>query len=251
MRVAVSDYDGTLAVKGEVPGGNLAAITKWREMGNHFGLATGRDLGMILHETRRWDIPFDFLVCINGAALYDEELALIKATEIDDAVLPAVLRHPASNASMHIALMIEDPPRVFVRDRASWLLAVDLPHEKIEYDAVMAAKGIRQISLGYLGENEAIEWARQLTLNFSGRIAAHQNGNTIDITASGVDKGRGIKEVISAKGWQSAEVLAIGDGNNDLEMLAAFNGYAVDTASAEAKKAAKTVVASVAEMLGN
>ena len=40
MRLAVSDYDGTLKIDNAVSLENIAAVTAWRKAGNLFGIAT-------------------------------------------------------------------------------------------------------------------------------------------------------------------------------------------------------------------
>ena len=41
----------------------------------------------------------------------------------------------------------------------------------------------------------------------------------LEITAAGVNKGRALKWLVEQRGWSPEEVLAIGDGMNDLEMI--------------------------------
>lgn len=87
MRVAVSDYDGTLCIGEKVNERTLSAISQWRAAGNMFGIATGRDLSLLLIETGRWKIPYDFLICCNGALVYNHDLTRIMLSDIDDALI--------------------------------------------------------------------------------------------------------------------------------------------------------------------
>ncbi len=249
MRVAVSDYDGTLKRGGEVAAGDLAAIIKWMESGNKFGLATGRDLGMTLHETERHGIPFDFLVCMNGCSLYGRDRSLIQQTKMDDALIPELLNHPAADAAFHIAVMGQWQLSLFFRGGESWFLRVGIPYREISFDEAVSRKNVEQVSFGYVGRGETAEWARQLNRDFAGRLVAHQNVNSIDVNPAGTDKAQGVKDLLALKKWAPQDVLAIGDGGNDLGMLGAFGGYTLENAPDEVKKTAKCVVGSVAEML--
>lgn len=248
MRIAVSDYDGTMKIDGELRGEVIAAIWKWRENGNRFGIATGRDLRMTLHETDRWSIPFDFLVCVNGAAVYDEKKKLLQILEIDEAVIPDLLQHPAAMASLHYQLLGADPIRLFIRGD-SWFERMGIPFERVDFDTALAATGLGQISFAYIGPEECAEWTEALATDFGDRVAVHRNGSILDINRKGVNKATGVADMLKLMGWEAKEVIAIGDGGNDLEMIRAFHGVTVPNAIPEVRAAAKAVYSGVAEML--
>jgi Cof subfamily protein (haloacid dehalogenase superfamily) len=64
----------------------------------------------------------------------------------------------------------------------------------------------------------------------------------LDIAPEGVNKATALAEVVTALGYAAADVLAIGDGRNDIEMLAwAGRGVALGDASAEVQAAADHV----------
>lgn len=70
----------------------------------------------------------------------------------------------------------------------------------------------------------------------------------LDLAPEGVSKASGLEHVVDQLGLTAADVLAIGDGNNDKEMLAwAGLGVAMGQGSDRAKAAADQVTASVAE----
>ncbi len=82
-------------------------------------------------------------------------------------------------------------------------------------------------------------------------MAAHHNKTTIDINLVGVDKATGIEEIIRFKNWRPAEVLAIGDGGNDLGMITRFTGFTVPDADEAVVKAARKVFPDVPAMLAS
>lgn len=66
--------------------------------------------------------------------------------------------------------------------------------------------------------------------------------NYIEIGSSPDNKAKGIKKLVEILGISSSEVLVIGDGNNDLEMLASFPKSAcMNNGSQEAKKLARYI----------
>ncbi len=48
MKVASSDYDGTLFRQDVIAKSDAEAIRKWREAGHKFGMVSGRDHGMLV-----------------------------------------------------------------------------------------------------------------------------------------------------------------------------------------------------------
>jgi Cof subfamily protein (haloacid dehalogenase superfamily) len=70
----------------------------------------------------------------------------------------------------------------------------------------------------------------------------------LDIAPEGVNKASALADVVAALGFTSADVLAIGDGRNDIEMLAwAGRGVALGDACAEVRTAADDVTGTFAE----
>jgi Cof subfamily protein (haloacid dehalogenase superfamily) len=70
----------------------------------------------------------------------------------------------------------------------------------------------------------------------------------LDIAPAGVSKATGLTKVVGELGFTAADVLAIGDGRNDIEMLAwAGRGVAVGDACADVQAAADHVTGTFAE----
>ncbi len=84
MFILSSDYDGTLKTRILDLKINIQEIEKFRELGNIFILNTGRPFTSICREIRRFDIPFDYLCCQDGAVIFDEKLDVIKETTLSD-----------------------------------------------------------------------------------------------------------------------------------------------------------------------
>ena len=248
-RVAVTDYDGTLCLEGCVGDDTIAAIERWRRAGNVFGIATGRDLSLITHATNRWDIPFDFLICANGAAIYDSALNVLMQATIPDTVVPDVLRHPASRASMHLELCVEGALQIYVADERSWFPTLGAPYREISYEEALNAKNLQQISLAYSTFEECTAYTAAVAEAFGDTLNPQTNDVCLDITRAGVDKCSGILSLLSLKGWPEKGLLAIGDGGNDLPMIRRFGGFTVTGATDEIKAEAAGVYASVGEML--
>ena len=249
MLIAATDYDGTLCVRGKVDDAVLDAVRQWRAMGHRFGIVTGRDRDMILHPVGLLDIPFDFLVCCNGAAIYDQDTEMVAARYLDDAVIPRLLRQPAATASLHLELCRPEATLLHVLDPASWFPKLGTPFREVGLEEAYALMGLLQIGLAYRTEEESRRHADVLNTDFGEYLRAHQNGACIDVTAGEVNKAQGLHDLLAHYGWPEKNLLVIGDGGNDIPMLRRYKGFTVPNAKAEVKAEAAAVYDSVGAML--
>ncbi len=249
MRIAASDYDGTLNMRGAIAPETVAAIRAWRAAGNVFGIATGRDLSMLLPEIVRWDIGFDFLVCATGAIVYDGDLSVLHRTDIDDAAVPRLLAHPAAEASQHCAVFADGTAYLHLNGTGSWYPKLNVPYTKVTMAQAAAMRGVQQISLTYPDAAQAAMHARDLNEVFDGALHAYQNGWCIDVARAGISKATGLNALLAAKGWPEEGLLAVGDGRNDLPMIRRFSGVTVAGADEEVRREARAEYASVGDML--
>ncbi len=249
MRIAVSDYDGTFCYNGSVKREDIDAVTVWRKAGNLFGFATGRDLSLALHELKRWEIPFDFLICMNGAALYDGNLRLLKSVDIPADLIAKVLTHPAAKASMHYQLCAGGINKIYIRDEKSYFRSLGLSYHEITYQEALGVSEVQQISLAYASDADYHRNAEVLRAEFQNQLSLNLNGYFVDINKKGVDKLSGLLDLLAIQGWPSDGLLAIGDGENDISMIHHFKGYCVGNAPSEVVKAAHGVYHNVGDML--
>ena len=249
MRIAATDYDGTLCMKGVVAPEVLAAIREWRARGNVFGIVTGRDLSMVFHEVSRWNIPFDFLLCCSGAVAYDGDLAVLGSRSIEDSFVSRVLRHEASIESMHYELCCNGKVNLFVRDAASWFPRLGVPYTPISLEESWEQKNLQQISLAYHDAATGEANARALDAAFGHALTVNLNGGCVDITSGGVDKATGLSDLGALLHWPAEGILAIGDGENDIPMIRRFAGFTVPCAADSVKAEARAVYADVGHML--
>lgn len=251
MRVVVSDYDGTLKIfQKPMDPGVVDAIHRWRDAGNRFGIASGRDYEMMIHEIRAHGIPFDFLILANGGAIYDAEENLLQATFIDNALIPQILSHPAGLDSSHYQLFAKDKIYFFER-RKTFFSDLGVPYVPVDFEAALALKDLVQISFWYRNHQEPIDHVKTLIADFGDRAGFQTNVYAIDINRKEVNKAWGIGQALSLLGLDGAEVHAVGDGGNDVDMIRRYNGYTVAGAVPEAKAAARKVYADAAEMLND
>ena len=249
MKIAASDYDGTLYVDGRVDPEEIAAITRWRSAGNIFGLATGRDLSLTVYETDRWGIPFDFLVCLNGATVYDRDRKNLQSIDIPDEIMPDLLGHPAIRQSLFYQLCAEGLLYLHVNGEEIPPLPHRPPTAMVSFEESLRVKKIQQVAMIYQDAEECEQCAAALRKSFENVLSPQRNGRALDVTRQGVDKSTGIATVAALSGWSENELLAVGDNLNDIPMLRRFRGFAVERAEDAVKREAAAVCASVGQML--
>ena len=94
MKIAACDFDGTLFRDGVVSEADLEAIADWRRSGNAFGIVTGRGRNTLLRDVKRFSIPYDFLICNNGAMICDEQAQDVYCAVLPEPVRAEIMDHP-------------------------------------------------------------------------------------------------------------------------------------------------------------
>jgi HAD superfamily hydrolase (TIGR01484 family) len=197
-----TDYDGTIATEGQVEPETLAALERWRATGRQLILITGRmldDLLMILPQYAPLNL-FDWIVAENGAVLY----------------------HPVQT---EVRLLTTPPPDEFVQQLRARI-----------------GDGSKILGEAPLGEFAHLIQTRQLDAFAQGRIIvatwqpyereAHQliqemglplqiimNKRAVMILPQGVDKAFGLKAAVQELNLSPAQVVGVGDAENDCHFL--------------------------------
>ena len=67
LKVAASDYDGTLFRDDIITARDAEAIRKWRAAGHKFGVVSGRDHGMLMPQLKHYGVEYDTWPAITAA----------------------------------------------------------------------------------------------------------------------------------------------------------------------------------------
>ena len=254
FKVAASDFDGTLFISQTISAENLAAIRAWRAAGNKFGLVTGRAYTMLIHHLREFELEIDFAICVNGAIIHDGGGKIIFETELPKKILHEIIAEPFVMKSMHFAF--ETAEKVFcanikpnswvLREKDNW----QFPVEIINAAQIETVGKINQLALDFQNPDEAQAAAEIINSKFGEQVFAQKNTHSVDIVTAGVNKARGVENLLRVMNW-TAEVYVIGDESNDLPMIRHFGGYTVETAKDFVKREAVAVFDSVGAMLKN
>lgn len=253
MKIAASDYDGTIFRERTISKVTVQGVHEWRVAGNKFGMVSGRDYGMLTPQLKHYGIEYDFIISNNGGIIRDKVGNVIYQANIASDVLKAISLEPLVRKSFHFAFSAKDTTYLCHDSEGSWIMREakewDFPITKIAESEILNLVGIHQFSLGFDDPKISAQCAAVLNEKFPAEIRAYPNAKSVDITPVGISKRQGLETLMKAMNWQGFELYVIGDEVNDLPMIQAFGGYTVNTARDEIKLQAKKVFDDVGEML--
>ncbi len=253
MKIAASDYDGTLFRNGTISPKTVEGVHVWRSAGNRFGMVSGRDYGMLVPQLKHYGVEYDFVTCNNGGIIRDKAGNILYQANIDSQTLKAISLEPIVRKSFHFAFSTKDTTYLCHDSEGSWIVREaeewDFQITKIAESEIENLQGIHQFSLGFKTPEQSSECAEILNKNFGEKIRAYPNIGSVDITPLGISKRQGLETLLKTMNWQNSKLYVIGDEINDLPMIKAFGGYTVNTARDEIKSQAKKVFDDVGAML--
>ena len=238
-RMVACDVDGTLVDHdGRLPTAVGEAIGLVLAAGVPVVLATGRSWHGTLPLVEEMGLPPGLSVCSNGAVIvrYPPE-EIVKAVTFDPREVIARVEEFAPGT----LIAVEEVGRGYRLN--NHFPGGDLTGEMvIESVEQLSAKPVTRIILRdpTRSDEDFVGLARRLGLDgvtyFVGWSA------WLDIAPAGVNKATALAEVAAGLGLTAADVLAFGDGRNDIEMLRwAGRGVAIGGAPLEVQEAADDV----------
>ena len=247
------DIDGTLLQQnGEISAAAVEQVRRLDRAGHHVMLASGRSPGATIPVVEALGIEPTYLVCSNGAVTLKHDavrggyrrdrVEAFDPTEVlrtihsqlvdaDFAVEDVAGRYLFTAPFPETAVGLDSDELAFVpfddllHQPVVRLVVVAPDREVTDFLAVVDRMGLRQVSY-------AVGWSAWL-----------------DIAAEGVNKATAVERVRQHLGVDPRRVMAVGDGHNDLELLAWAashgRGVAMGQAAGEVAAAASEVTASV------
>ncbi|MDR7381716.1 HAD family hydrolase [Promicromonospora iranensis] len=243
-RVLVAlDIDGTLIDSDRhVPSGTVEALDLVRAAGHEVVLATGRSLAGLLPIATRLGLTQGWAVCSNGALTVHLDGAApsgydgIEARTFDPA--PVISR--ALNVAPGVRVAVEE---------VGWGWRTSSPFEPDELNgqqktvplADLMAEPATRIALSAADLRRYTD-----ALCATGVTVAAQRADWLDITAPGVNKAVALDVIRNHLGIPTDRTVAVGDGVNDLDMLAwAERSVAMGHAPAIVRSAADETTGSI------
>ncbi|QIK70593.1 HAD family phosphatase [Erysipelothrix sp. HDW6C] len=245
--VFVSDFDGTLFKNHEVTHYDLNAIETFREQGHKFGICTGRSIDSILFEMRKYGIPFDFVIGINGGAVLTHELEEIFASSMDESLAREMIQ-TIDDFGIEFYGVTDGYRLCRVYGNEDALDEFEPNIEITELEEIVKA-GTSGFYIHTSGGDKAIALSDRINDLYEHKgIVSFPNVENVDVGVAGVTKATGIAKIVDHYQLEGS-VYAVGDSFNDLPMIKAYYGYVMSNGVDAMKKYADTIVESVGDAL--
>ncbi|MHB1738352.1 MAG: HAD family hydrolase [Actinomycetes bacterium] len=245
-RMLALDVDGTLLADGErgVSARVRAALDQARSAGAQVVLTTGRALCSTLPVADALGLDHGYLVCSNGALVYElGSSRLVLAEEFDPG--PPGMRLSSCVPDAQFAVERGTDGFVTTEGFAQDFPAVYLGSAPVE--ELLSEPTVRMVVRSPGADRSVLTRAGMRVLGDRyGWAAGHSCW--LDVMSAGVSKASGAQRVADLLGIDRSEVFAAGDGFNDVELLdwAAW-GVAMGQAPPEVRQRADAVTDTVAQ----
>ncbi|MBC7297343.1 MAG: HAD family phosphatase [Demequina sp.] len=227
-RAIFLDFDGTYAHHGVVPPAHAAAVAAARSRGHAVFLCTGRPLSLLPEDVRA--SGFDGFVATAGAHVEYRGETLLDV-RFSDELAARVMGLLDENDSLYF---LETPAATYARRAVA---AAMMRHAERTADAA-AAQGLRSLVDAFTIQEDLTMIRPSKIMSFAGpvplqKIAALIGPDVATVSSSLRDLGEGAGEIflaavnkatgmaaaIARLGMTRDDVVACGDGPNDVEML--------------------------------
>ena len=243
MKIAASDFDGTLYHEGKgISEKTLSAIKKWQAAGHKFGLVTGRNMHLVRIGLKGYDIKLDFCVGLNGAVIFDEAEKEIFSREMPQEAIMGLWAHEIASESPYVMTL-----RGYDSSCIDPVIHANTP--EVTPEEAQALPHILQMCFVAASPERAAQLAADISSRFAGQLSAEANLAFVDVCAAGNNKGTGLEHLQEVMGWQDYPLYVIGDDLNDLSMIEKFHGFAMASGHPLVLEKARGAFASVGEML--
>lgn len=197
MKILASDFDKTLYIQDSKSfEKNIDTIKKFISDGNIFIIITGRSYFNIKVLLNKYSIPYSYLICEDGAKIYDSNDYCISTVMID----PSIVNKIISTVDDHLYNYLLDDGYNYTNN-INDCVKIAIPYDNFD-DACLLLEEIKNnVSVeGYISDKH------------------------ININSSGVNKCNALKRIMNIEKFNYNDIHVIGDDINDLEMIQHFNG---------------------------
>lgn len=248
MKILGSDYDGTLTCGG-IGEAKIAAIRRWREGGNKFGIVTGRVAAFRQRLlTDKPDFGLDFYAACNGGyitdgegnIIYEARCSEVRATELAGTLFDCEgceFLNVIGESHFYVVTDMSKRPSYVAEDKARFLQ--DMP--ELAY--------FHQIGVQFESFERAAEAVRRIREAYGEFLNPLQNGICIDVVPKGVNKAQALYRVMEFYGGSKEDIIAVGDNINDADMLREFRSYAMASGVESVQSLADGIVTDVSEVI--
>jgi 5-amino-6-(5-phospho-D-ribitylamino)uracil phosphatase len=246
--------DGTIVDKdGNISDNDLQALGQVRRMGINVSLCTGRAAGSCKQILNKLSLDGLHVFCDGALVCNSTQDLEVYSKPIEKELLKRVCK---AAAARKLPLELYSSSTLFI-EHETWITDVqrkffNIDPQVVNFNSVASKERIIKAGLIISSpeeETRTSEFSNQFQeeLYFSwARTPAYPKTNFINITATGVSKGSALQALTTYLGLELANVIAIGDGNNDVTLLSTAGfSIAMQDAPDELKSVADYVTANV------
>ena len=202
MKILVSDFDNTFFTNRI--DNNVDLVNKFRDEGNLFIIATGRPIYLIKPEIEKHNIKYDYLICNDGAVIFDEEDNIVDKTNID---------YQTAIQIYNMIIRSNNVEHVYI-DAITDFGDLDAS----DYNGVLALPYDR---------DEALKLTEYINKKYPS-VQAYMSHRWINVLSIEASKGIAIKFLENANSWDVNNIYVVGDNNNDASMLVYNNSFGIE-----------------------
>lgn len=244
------DIDGTILHEdGTISDAVIAEVQRVAALGHEVMLATGRSTSMTLPILAKFGITPRYVVCSNGAITLKRDVdasggysqAAVESFDPTDVL--TTIRGSLGDASY----AVEDERGIYRYTGTFPDSALGVNSEQVTFDELSAHRATRVV---VISPEHAIEDFLAIVDKMGLHRVTYNVGWTawLDIAPDGVNKATALEQVRGWLGIPRSQVMAIGDGRNDIDMLTwaseSGRGVAMGQAPEEVIAAANETTAS-------
>lgn len=225
MKVLVSDFDNTFYSSIFEYDKNIEAVRRFVEHGNMFVIASSRNLDNLLGDLKGYQIPYSYLICLDGAMIMNDALEVVYRKDIDPSAVKLIFERLDQERSIH----------------ETWIDTGD----GYSIDSLMPANSIVARPTSYV---KASSLLGEILDDFP-MVHGYIGEQWLRIYDKDVNKGNAIAYLENQLHVLHDDIYTVGGSLNDLSMLSRYRGYAMEGASNDVKKVCIGVVSSVHELI--
>lgn len=197
MKVLASDFDKTLYIDEEDKlNNNIQSIKKFIIDGNLFCIITGRNYSDLKVLLNKYNIPYSYLICQDGAKIYNNMDYCINTVSLDRDIV----------------------------DKICYLLdSKDCPYYLDDgYNITTNKDDCVKIVIRIEDKKKAEELVDYIKENID--VYIYMSSKHINIVDKSVNKSNSLKKLVELENLNINDIYVIGDDINDMEMLKDFKG---------------------------
>lgn len=210
-KILVSDFDNTLYKNNNDLILNIDTINSFVEKENIFIIATGRCYKDISKFVVKYNIPHNYLICNDGATIFDNKGKLIYKKDIIHDTGVKIIEYLESKNLMNITYI--DTGFDYTKD--------------INYD-------FNGVIIRVFNKEESQILLNNIINKFDG-IHGYISDNWINIIEKSVNKSSGIKVLCKMNNYDKNNIYTIGDTINDISMIKSYNSACMANSTADLK----------------